>query len=160
MSRKSRATIAHASEQGFTLIEIIVVMVILAILAALIVPRFTGRTEQARQSRAIADIENINVSLDMYEADNGVYPTTDQGLAALREAPSTDPAPKNWRGPYLKKPLANDPWGHPYVYVSPGDHNVDSYDLVSYGLDGAEGGSGENADVNNWDLPEESASEE
>ncbi|MGE5549279.1 MAG: type II secretion system major pseudopilin GspG [Bacteroidota bacterium] len=160
MSSKSRSTAKLHRQRGFTLIEIIVVMVILAILAAVIMPRFTGRTEQARRSRAIADIENISVSLDMYEADNGIYPTTEQGLAALREAPATDPVPANWRGPYLKKPLGNDPWGHPYVYQSPGDHNTDSYDLASYGLDGVEGGNGENADVNNWDLPEDLDGEE
>jgi general secretion pathway protein G len=144
-------------EQGFTLIEIIVVMVILAVLATLIVPRFAGRTEQARRSKAIADIANIKVALDMYEADNGSYPSTEQGLQALREASASDPVPKDWKGPYLKDPILDDPWGQPYIYSSPGENNPDSYDLLSYGKDGKEGGTGEDEDIYSWNLPNKSS---
>ena len=146
----------YGDERGFTLIEIIVVMVILAVLATLIVPRFTGRTEQARRSKAIADIANLKTALDMYEADNGSYPSTEQGLQALREAPTTEPPADNWKGPYLKDPVIDDPWGRPYLFSSPGEHNPDSYDLLTYGKDGKEGGTGEDADVVSWDLPNKS----
>jgi general secretion pathway protein G len=152
MLRKKWFQRLTGNESGFTLIEIIVVMVILAILATLIVPQFTGRTAQARRAKAISDIANIKTALDMYEADNGTYPTTEQGLQALREAPTSEPAPEDWNGPYLKDPIINDPWGHPYVYIAPGDQNPDSYDLLTYGKDGKEGGTGEDADIDSWNL--------
>jgi general secretion pathway protein G len=95
----------------------------------------------------------------MYEADNGSFPTTEQGLAALREEPATDPAPDNWNGPYLKDPLGNDPWGRPYIYESPGETNPDSYDLISYGKDGKEGGSGADADIESWNISQSKASQ-
>lgn len=139
-------------EKGFTFIEILVVMVILAILAAIIVPRLTGRSEQARHAKAVSDIENLGVALDTYEADNGTYPTSEQGLQALVEEPTTDPIPAAWHGPYVKKANMNDPWGHLYAYVFPGEHNPAGYDLYSYGSDGQEGGTGDAADVTNWDA--------
>ncbi len=138
-------------QAGFTFIEILVVMVILAILAAIIVPRLTGRSEQARRAKAVSDIENLGVALDTYEADNGVYPTTEQGLQALIEQPTTDPVPQAWHGPYVKKANLNDPWGRPYTYASPGERNPSGYDLYSYGSDGQEGGTGNAADVTNWE---------
>jgi general secretion pathway protein G len=133
--------------KGFTLIELMLVVIILGILVAMVVPRLAGRTEQARESAAKADIEsNIATALDLYELDTGSYPTTEEGLNALFVKPANA---ANWRGPYLKKkPL--DPWGRAYVYRSPGTHNVD-YDLFSYGKDGSEGG---NEDINNWDEAE------
>jgi general secretion pathway protein G len=133
---------------GFTLIELMVVMAILAILAAIIVPKVLGREEDARRARAVSDVESFGTALDMYKADNSEYPTTEEGLQALRVAP---PSAKNWNGPYLKKALAPDPWGNDYVYTSPGEHNPDSYDLSSMGADGQPGGDGKNADVTNWD---------
>ncbi len=141
------------SSSAFTLIELLVVMIILAILAAFAVPRVINRTEDARRTRALSDIEAISTALDMYKADNGEYPTTEQGLDALRRPPTTDPVPKNWNGPYLKKPITTDPWGHPYVYISPGEHNPD-YDLASYGADGQPGGTGKDADITNWEEGE------
>jgi general secretion pathway protein G len=123
-------------------------MIILAILAAVVVPRVVGRTEDARRARAVSDIEGLGTALDLFKADTGDYPTTEQGLQALREAP-TDV--KNWNGPYLKKPLSTDPWGNDYVYVSPGEQNPDSYDLSSMGADGQPGGTDKDADVTNWD---------
>jgi general secretion pathway protein G len=124
------------------------VIMIIATLAALVVPKFTGRAEQAKVTAAQSDIQvNIPTALDLYELDNGFYPSTEQGLAALREQPSTAPVPAKWSGPYLKrKPL--DPWGNAYHYQSPGSHNPNSYDLFSYGKDGAEGGKD---DITNWD---------
>ncbi len=135
-------------EHGFTLIELMLVVMIIATLAALVVPKFTGRAEQAKSAAARSDINvNIPTALDLYELDNGFYPSTEQGLAALREQPATSPVPAKWNGPYLKrKPL--DPWGNPYHYESPGTHNRDSYDLYSLGKDSAEGGKD---DVNNWE---------
>lgn len=133
--------------KAFTLIEIMLVVVIIGILAALVVPRLAGRSEQARQAAARADIEaNLATALDLYELDNGQYPTTEQGLVALVEKPAAPPEPLNWRGPYLKKE-PKDPWGRAYVYKSPGEHNAADYDLASMGKDGVEGGAD---DVVNW----------
>jgi general secretion pathway protein G len=140
------------NRKGFTLIEVLVVMIILAILAAIVVPRVVGREEDARRARAVSDVESIGTALDMYKADNGEYPTTEEGLQALRTQAASA---KNWNGPYLKKALTPDPWGNPYVYTSPGEHNADSYDLSSYGADGQPGGDGKNADVTNWDEQEQ-----
>lgn len=137
--------------RGFTLIELMLVVIILGILVAMVVPRLAGRTEQARQAAAQADIEsNIAVALDLYELDNGVYPSTEQGLQALINEPTSSPTPPNWNGPYLKKKkLPLDPWGRAYVYVSPGVHNKEDYDLYSYGPDGIEGGGD---DATNWEA--------
>jgi general secretion pathway protein G len=140
-----------SDDRGFTLMELLIVMAVLVILASVVIPRFAGRTEDARRSKAVSDLENIGVALDMYEADNGTYPTTEQGVDALFEPPQSDPAPTNWNGPYLKKRVTNDPWGFPYHYVSPGDMNPDSYDLASFGRDGQEGGVGKDADIVNWE---------
>lgn len=125
--------------RGFTLIELLLVMVILAVLAALVLPKFTGRAEDANISAADAQINSLfSVALDMYEADNGKFPTTAQGLQALRTIPTAAPEPKNWKG-YLKSDVPNDPWGNPYVYRSPGQKNASGYDLLSAGPDGREG---------------------
>ena len=134
-------------KKGFTLIEIMLVVIIIGILVAMVLPRLVGRSEQARTSAAKADIHsNLALALDMYELDNGFYPTTEQGLNALRSKPTSSPAPINWNGPYLKKaPL--DPWGKTYIYKSPGEHNPKDYDLATWGADGVEGGSD---DVTNW----------
>jgi len=141
---------SHSTRRGFTLVELVVVMIILAILAGVIVPRLYGRAEQGRRARAIADIKNLETTLDLYAADNGRFPTTDQGLQALRELPTIPPEARNWNGPYLKKPIPLDPWGHEYDYTSPGTYNED-FDLVSYGQDGREGGEGADADITNWE---------
>jgi len=135
---------------GFTLVELLLVMVIISTLAAMVVPRFTGRALEAKVAAASADVQsNIASALDLYEADNGFYPTTQQGLAALLEAPQTSPQPKRWRGPYLKKKGGlKDPWGSAYVYRSPGLHNPADYDLYSFGPDGREDG---NDNITNWE---------
>lgn len=134
--------------KGFTLIEIMLVIIIIGILVAMVVPNFAGRGEQARRAAAKADIEaNLSTAIDLYELDNGRYPTTEQGLNALIEKPSSTPVPPNWNGPYLKKKkIPQDPWGKDYVYICPGTHNTEEYDLYSYGPDGAEGQD----DIVNW----------
>ncbi|MFA5059230.1 MAG: type II secretion system major pseudopilin GspG [Candidatus Omnitrophota bacterium] len=139
---------------GFTLVEIMLVVIIIGVLVAMVAPSLAGRGEQARKTAARADIEaNISTSLDLYELDNGRYPTSEQGLAALLEKPSTAPVPVNWNGPYFKKKrLPKDPWGNEYVYVCPGIHNTQDYDLSSYGQDGVESSD----DVSNW--PDDSSS--
>lgn len=139
----------NKKEKGFTLIELMLVIIIIGVLVAMVVPRFAGRSEQARCAAARADIEaNMAIALDLYELDNGCYPTTEQGLNALVKKPESEPSPQNWKGPYLKKKVPLDPWGNPYVYISPGIHNVEDYDLFSYGPDGVEGGED---DITNWE---------
>jgi general secretion pathway protein G len=140
---------AHSRRSGFTLIEILVVIVVIAILATLVAPNIFQHVGAAKDATARSQIEMMGAALDAYRLDNGRYPTTDQGLSALWEAPTGDPA-RNWRGPYLRKQAPLDPWGNPYVYISPGEVNQAGYDLVSYGADGQPGGEGENADVTSW----------
>ena len=133
------------NKNGFTLIEIMLVVIIIGILAAMVIPNLAGRGEQARVSTAKADIEaNLPAALDLYELDNGKYPASDDGgLTALTQKPSSA---NNWNGPYIeKKPV--DPWGHEYVYRSPGNHRTYDYDLYSLGHDGVEGSD----DVTNWE---------
>ena len=137
---------------AFTLIELMVVIVILCILAAFVVPRLTKRPEDARVTKAKLEVSNLEQALELYYLDNGMYPSSEQGLAALVEKPQTGDIPQNWKeGGYLAKGrLANDPWGSPYVYVSPGMYNAD-FDLFSLGKDGQEGGEGYDADITNWE---------
>ena len=134
--------------KGFTLIELMVVIVILGILAGLVLPRFMGRTEEAKRTKAKLQIENLEGALKLYKLDSGAYPSTEQGLDALVQKPTTGVVPRSWReGGYLEKAkVPADPWGRPYVYISPGIKNKD-FDLKSLGADGEEGGEGENADV-------------
>lgn len=135
--------------QGFTLIEIMLVVLIIGVIAAMVVPNLAGRGEQARKSVARADIDtNIDSALGMYEMDNGRYPSTEQGLEALVTKPTVEPVPANWNGPYLKKKtVPKDPWGRSYVYRFPGTKNIDGYDLFSTGQDGVESGD----DIVNWE---------
>jgi general secretion pathway protein G len=132
-------------ERGFTLIEIMIVVIIIGLLAALVGPRLFGKLTMAKQKSAQAQIELFGTALDAFRLDTGRYPTTEEGLKVLREKPS---GVENWVGPYLPKEIPSDPWGKPYLYKSPGEHG--EYDLVSLGLDGAEGGEGENQDVVSW----------
>jgi len=132
-------------ENGFTLIEILVVVIIIGLLAALVGPRFFGQVSTARLGAAKAQIELFGTALDTFRLDVGKYPTTEEGLKALREKPS---GVEGWNGPYLPKEIPLDPWKKPYIYKSPGEHG--DYDLISYGLGGVEGGEGESQDVVSW----------
>ena len=141
---KSHEKGGFQSQKGFTLIEVLLVMVIITVLAAVVVPKFTGRSEDARITAAHTDIANLEVALDAYEVDNGKYPSKSEGLKALVENRSNA---GNWKGPYLKRGVPNDPWGNAYVYTQPGRHNTYGYDLYSFGPDGKEGGDD---DIDNW----------
>ncbi|MBI5050567.1 MAG: type II secretion system major pseudopilin GspG [Nitrospirae bacterium] len=137
---------------GFTLIEIMIVLFILGMLAALIAPRLIGRTDDARVAQAKVQIRNFETALKLFKMDNGFYPSTEQGIEALITEPTIGQIPKNYRsGGYLeKKKIPADPWGNPYVYISPGTQG--DYDIISYGADGTHGGEGYNADITNWDI--------
>ncbi|BCA80379.1 type II secretion system major pseudopilin GspG [Desulfuromonas sp. AOP6] len=138
------------NQKGFTLIEIMVVVVILGILAGIVVPQLLDRPEEARRTKAAVQIKSIEEALALYKLDNGNFPSTEQGLAALAQKPATGLIPTRYReGGYLKK-IPQDPWNNNYVYLSPGTRG--DYDLLSYGADGEPGGEGKNADITNWDL--------
>jgi general secretion pathway protein G len=149
-------TISHPRRQiknkarGFTLIEIMVVVVIMGILAALVVPKLFGHVDNARITAAKQDIATMMQGLKLYKLDNQRYPTTEQGLQALINKPTTGPAANGWKaGGYLDK-LPKDPWGNPYQYLSPGVKG--EVDVFSLGSDGQPGGSGNDADIGSWDL--------
>lgn len=138
------------NQRGFTFIEIMVVVAILAILAALVVPRIMGRTDDAKRTAVKVQIRNIEGALQLYKLDNGVYPSSEQGLRALVEKPSVGVIPKKWKvGGYLPK-LPEDAWGNPYKYMSPSPKG--DYEIMSLGTDGELGGEGVNADITNWNL--------
>jgi general secretion pathway protein G len=133
--------------RGFTLIELLVVLVILGLLAALVGPTLYQRIAPAKESAARAQIENFATALDGFLVDVGRYPSSQDGLKALRSKPE---GAEKWNGPYLKKEVPNDPWGTPYVYRAPGRNG--GYEIVSFGADGREGGDGENADITSWEA--------
>jgi general secretion pathway protein G len=134
------------NRDGFTLIELLVVMVIIGLLAALVGPRFIRQEEKAKIKAAKAQIELLGTALDTFRLDVGRYPSTQEGLEALRTKPG---GLERWDGPYLKKDLPLDPWGKAYVYKSPGEHGA--FDIVSYGADGAPGGEEDNRDITSWE---------
>ena len=135
------------TSDGFTLIEIMVVVVILGILAATIIPQFIGTTHDAKVGTAKANIAELESALERFNIHMDRHPTSDEGLKALVEPPSGDD--KKWRGPYIKL-LRPDPWGHPYQYRNPGVHRSTGFDLWSRGAAGADGGEGDGADIGNW----------
>lgn len=147
-----KTKITGTGEAGFTFIELMVVIVILGILAGLVIPRLMGRPEEAKQTKARMQIESLETALKLFKLDNGFYPTTEQGLQALVEKPEAGKIPQKWRkGGYLEKGrVPNDPWGNPYVYLSPGIQG--EYDLISYAADGVQGGEEENKDINSWEI--------
>lgn len=136
------------SQGGFTLIEIIVVVAIIAILGALVVPKIMSRPDEARVVAARQDVQAIVQALKLYKLDNASFPSTEQGLKALVEKPTTGQVPNNWKSYLDKLPL--DPWGRPYVYLNPGIKS--EIDVMSYGKDGQPGGDGNDADIGSWML--------
>lgn len=139
-------------EDGFSLLELMVVIAVMAILGAFLFPKIKDVPDEARISKAMTNIAALEDALRMYYLDNGQYPTTEQGLEALVSKPSTDPLPRKYReGGYLEKgKVPQDPWRNDYIYLSPGSHG--DFDIVSYGADGMEGGEKKNADIQSWNL--------
>jgi general secretion pathway protein G len=138
---------------GFTLIELLVTIAIIATLAAIVAPALFGNVGEARRNSARSQIQILSLALDAYRLDNDAFPTTDQGLEALRTMPVSGTPPANWKGPYLRQLVPTDPWGRPYVYTAPGIANSNSYDLYTLGKDGKPGGEGEDADITSWNGP-------
>lgn len=138
-------TASRNHTKGFTLIELLLVMVIIGLLAALVGPRFFGQEKKARQRAAMGQIALFEAALDNYRLDVGRYPTTEQGLQALREKPDEV---EKWDGPYLKKAVPADPWGNPFAYESPSEHG--DYAIISYGADGSPGGEDVDTDIVSW----------
>lgn len=140
---------ARSRQRGFTLVEIMVVVVIIGILGALVVPKLLGRTGESRVTAARTDIKTLKSALQLYKLDNQRYPTTEQGLQALVQKPTSGPAANGWKdGGYIER-LPKDPWGNAYQYLQPGLHG--DIDIFSLGADGQPGGTGEDADVGSWD---------
>jgi len=148
----SKRTHRGRPADGFTLLEILIVITILGILASIVAVKIMDRPGEARIMKARMDIQTLESALKLFKIDNAFYPSTDQGLRALVEQPSIGRIPNRWReGGYLEKRiLPKDPWGNDYLYLSPGIHNPD-FDIWTYGADGMEGGQGEDADITNWE---------
>ena len=139
-------------QQGFSLVEILVVLVIMGLLISVVAPTVLNRADEARVQKVYADFKAIETALKIYRLDNYVYPTTEQGLEALVDASTLDPEPRNFKkGGYLSE-LPQDPWGRPYLFLSPGENG--EIDIYSRGADGLSGGEGQNADVGNWKVEE------
>jgi general secretion pathway protein G len=147
INKNNTASKKTYSVSGFTLIELLIVMVIIGLLAAFIVPKLIGRVGESKQTAAKAQIELTSTAIEIYKLDTGKYPSQGTGLQSLNTKPGDV---KNWKGPYMKKDkVPKDPWGTEYIYKFPGTHG--DYDLISYGADGSEGGSGENKDIVSWE---------
>ena len=150
MIRQGLPSGIRRTQRGFTLIEIMVVVVILGILAAIVVPNIIDRPDAARVAKARQDIRAVESALKLYRLDNFRYPTTEQGLAALVDKPTTQPEPRNWKsGGYLDR-IPTDPWGETYHYRNPGEHG--EIDVYTLGRDGRPGGEESDADIGNWAL--------
>ena len=143
----------RSNRRGFTLIELLVTIAIIATLAAIVAPTLFSNVGEARKNSARSQIQILALALDAYRLDADQFPTTEQGLDALRSFPVGGDPPKNWKGPYLRQLVPFDPWNKPYVYVSPGVANPNGYDLYTLGKDGKPGGEGEDADITSWAGP-------
>ena len=137
-------------QKGFTLLEIMIVIVILGILGSMIVPNLLGNVDKAERQKAVSDISSLEQALDMYRLDNGRYPTTDQGLQALVEKPTSSPEPRSYREDGYIKRLPQNPWGGEYQYLSPGENGT--VDIFTLGADNQEGGEESNQDIGNWNM--------
>jgi len=146
MHRRIEARRWNQRQGGFTLLELLFVMVIIGLLAAYVAPRYFSQVGKSEVRSAQAQIDGLRKALDAYRLDTGGYPTTEQGLAALNARPANT---AKWNGPYLQRPVPRDPWGKPYQYKAPGDH--DEFDLFSFGKDGQPGGTGDAADITSWE---------
>lgn len=145
--RSEGACLCVARRQGFTLLELLIVMLIIGLLAAFVAPRMIGKVGKSKQTIAKAQIESLCTAIDTYKLDTDKYPAQEEGLSSLTNNPANV---ENWHGPYLaKKNVPKDPWGNEYVYTYPGNNG--EFDIISYGADGKEGGEGENADVVSWE---------
>lgn len=143
----------NGRQRGFSLVEILVVLVIMGLLVSIVAPNVMDRADSARIQKAQADFKAIQTALKLYRIDNYMYPTSEQGLEALVTRPAMAPVPRNWRnGGYLDS-LPMDPWGRPYLYLSPGQSH--EYDIYTLGADGVTGGEGQNADISVWDQPDQ-----
>lgn len=140
-----RAPFACQRSGGFTLLELLVVLVIIGLLAGYVGPKYFSQIGKSEVKATRAQLDALGKALDQFRLDNGHYPSTEQGLAALVERPANE---AKWDGPYLSKAVPPDPWGNPYVFIMPGEHG--EYDLLSYGKDGRPGGEGEAAEITNW----------
>ena len=137
---------------GFSLIEVMVVLLIIGIMASMVAPQILGNQEEAQLKKAAVDIQQLESALEMYKLRNNRFPTTEQGLDALVNAPTIDPIPRNYPDGGFIKRLPEDPWGNDYVYIYPGTNNTNSFDIMSYGSDGVQGGGD---DIGNWKQPGE-----
>ena len=153
MSFRRKSAVERRAPRGFTLIELLVTIAIIATLAAIVAPALFGNVGEARRNSARSQIQILALALDAYRLDNDAFPTSDQGLEALRTLPASGEPPANWKGPYLRQLVPLDPWGRAYVYTAPGTANPSSYDLYTLGKDGKPGGEGEDADITSWNGP-------
>lgn len=151
MTNVSVPTGLRARQGGFSLIEIMVVVIIIGLLASIVAPAVLDRVDEARIQKVQADFKSMQTALKLYRIDNFVYPNTEQGLEALVAKPSIAPIPRNWKSSGYMESLQQDPWGRPYLYMSPGEAH--EYDIYTLGADGISGGDGPNADINVWDEP-------